>query len=39
MSWEVVCEDFIIPGVERALRKSRPTHSNIVVEPGTSSVE
>jgi hypothetical protein len=39
MSWEVVCEDFIIPGVERALRKSRPSHSNIVVEPGTSSVE
>jgi hypothetical protein len=33
MSWEVCCRDFILPGIERALRKSRPVPSNIVVEP------
>lgn len=39
MSWEVVCRDFILPAVERALRKTRPAASNLVVEPGASSVE
>lgn len=39
MSWEVVCDDFIIPGIERALRKPRQVHGNLVVEPGNSTVE